>query len=150
MEDQPEDAPAVENPPPPVNPPIQPIQPVNSLPLPSKFEGANMWPKWLRHFERYRIASGLQNKSNQEQVRTFLYAMGDCADDIVKTLSINETTASFDEVKTALNGYFAARRTTMLSLNEHGSIDEDKTPVNSWTPLFKTYTASPKIVSTEL
>ena len=156
MGDQPEDAPAVENPPPPVNPPIQPIQPVNSLPLLSKFEGANnpnqadMWPKWLRHFERYRIASGLQDKSNQEQVGTFLYAMRDCADDIVKTLSINETTASFDEVKTALNGYFAARRTTMLSLNEHGSIDEDKIPVNSWTPLFKTYTASPKIVSTEL
>ena len=137
MGDQPEDAPAVENPPLPVNPPIQPIQPVNSLLLPSKFEGADnpnqadMWPKWLRHFERYRIASCLQDKSNQEQVGTFLYAMWDCADDIVKTLSINETTASFDEVKTALNGHFAARRTTMLSLNEHGSIDEDKTPVNS-------------------
>jgi len=67
MQNQPGDAPAVENPPPPVNPPIQPIQPVNSLLLPSMFEGANnpnqadMWPKWLRHFERYRIASGLQN-----------------------------------------------------------------------------------------
>ena len=112
MEDQPEDAPAVENPPSPINPPIQPV---NTLPLPSKFEGVNnpnqadMWSKWFRHFERYRIASGLQNKSNQEQVGTFLYAMGDCADDIVKTLSINEAIASFDEVKTALNGYFAAR-----------------------------------------
>ena len=111
MGDQPEDAPAIENPLPPVNPAIQPV---NSLPLLSKFEGTNnpnqadMWPKWLRHFERYRIASGLQNKSNQEQVGTFLYAMGDCADDIVKTVS--EATASFDEVKTALNGYFAARR----------------------------------------
>jgi len=72
--------------------------------------------------------------------------MGNCTDDIVKTLSINEAIASFDEVKTALNGYFAA----MLSLNEHSSIDEDKTPVNPWTPSFKTYTASPKIVSTEL
>ena len=97
-----------------------------------------MWPKWLRHFERHRIASGLQNKSNQEQVGTFLYAMGDCADDIVKTVSINEATASFDEVKTALNGYFAARR---------NFIGES---VNRWTPLFKTYTASPKIVNTEL
>ena len=38
----------------------------------------------------------------------------------------------------------------ILSLNEHGSIDEDKIPVNPWTPLSKTYTASPKIVSTEL
>ena len=75
---------------------------------------------------------------------TFLYSMGDCADDIVKMLSINEATPSVDKVKTALNGYFAAHR------NKHGSIDEDKTPVNLWTPLFKTYTASPKIVSTGL
>ena len=100
--------------PPPFNPPIQPIQPiqpVNSLPLPSKFEGAN---KPNRHFERYRIASGLQNKSNQGEVGAFLYVMGDCADDIVKTLSINEATAAFDEVKTALNGYFAARRNVIV------------------------------------
>ena len=38
--------------------------------------------------------------------------MGDCADDIVKTLSINETPASFDE--TALNGYFTARRNVIV------------------------------------
>ena len=68
---------------------------------------ADIWPKWLRHFERYRIASGLQNKSNQEQVGTFLYAKGDCADAIVKTLSINE-------VKKALNSYFAARRNVIV------------------------------------
>ena len=110
MGDQPEDAPTVENTPP----------PDNSLQLPSKFKGANnphqadMWPKWLRHFEHYRLVSGLQNKSNQEQVGTFLYAMGDCADDIVKMLSINETTASFDKVKTALNGYFAARCSVII------------------------------------
>ena len=110
MGDQPEDAPAVENPPP----------PVNSLQLPSKFEGANnphqadMWPKWLRHFEHYRLAYGLQNTSNQEQVGTFLYAMGDCADDIIKMLSINEATPSLDKVKTALNGYFAAHRNVIV------------------------------------
>ena len=110
MGDQPEDAPAVENPPP----------PVNSLQLPSKFEGANnphqadMWPKWLRHFEHYRLTYGLQNTSNQEQVGTFHYAMGDCADDIIKMLSINEATPSIDKVKTALNGYFAAHRNVIV------------------------------------
>ena len=57
-------------------------------------------------------------------------------------LSINEATISFNEIKTALNGYFAAA--TMLSLNEHGSINKDKTLINPWKPLFKTYTASPK------
>ncbi|XP_068674553.1 uncharacterized protein [Montipora foliosa] len=40
--------------------------------------------------------------------------MRDCADDIVKTLSINETPASFDEVKTALNGYFTARSNVIV------------------------------------
>ena len=139
MGDQPEDAPAVENPPPPVNPPIQPIQPVNSLPLPSKFEGANnpnqadMWPKWLRHFERYRIASGLQNKSNQEQVGTSLYAMGDCTHDIVKTKHPLLLTKSKPPLMVILQ-----------------PAEKGKTPLNPWTPLFKTYTASPKIVSTVL
>ena len=37
-------------------------------------------PKWLRRFERYRVASGFNNKSQTEQVSTLLYAMGDCAD----------------------------------------------------------------------
>lgn len=53
-----------------------------------------------------------KNKSNQERVGTFLYSIGDCADDIVKTLSIREATVSFDEFKTALSGYFAGRRKT--------------------------------------
>lgn len=130
MEEQPGDAPAVENHLPPLN---SPVEPVNSLPLPSKFLGGNNQTK--QTCARYRIASGIQNKSNQERVGTFLYSIGDCADDIVKTLSIREATVSFDEVKTAPSGYFAARR---------------KTPVNPWTPLFKIYTASPKSVSTEL
>ena len=100
--------------------PVNPPRPANVLPLPGKFDGANnlnqadLWPKWLRRFERYRIASGLHTKTEQEQVNTFLYAMGDCAADIIKTLSINEETASYEEVKTALNGYFAARRNIIV------------------------------------
>ena len=68
-------------PPPRVNPPIQPIAPVDSFPLPSKFEGANnpnqadMWPKWLRHFEPYRIASGLQNKSFLKYMKIHIFAL---------------------------------------------------------------------------
>ena len=92
----------------------------NSLPLPTKFDGtsklnqADLWPKWLRRFERYRIASGLQNKTEQEQVGTLLYAMGECADDIITTLRVNEETASYTDVRAALNGYFAARRNTIV------------------------------------
>ena len=116
----PEDTLVVENPPPPVNPPIQPIEPVNSFPLPSKLEGANnpnqedMWPKWLRHFERYRIASGLQKKSNQEHVGIFLFTMRYCVNDIVKTLSINERNRFLWRSQTTHNGYFAACRSVIV------------------------------------
>ena len=92
----------------------------NALPLPTKFDGtsklnqADLWPKWFRRFERYRIASGLQNKTEQEQVGTLLYAMGERADDIITTLPVNEKTGSYTDVRAALDGYFVARRNTIV------------------------------------
>jgi len=40
--------------------------------------------------------------------------MGDCADDILATLRLDETKAKYDEVRTALNGYFDVRRNLIL------------------------------------
>lgn len=65
---------------------VNPAQLANSLPRLTKFDGESnlnqpdLWQlKWFRRFEHYRIASGLQNKSEREQVGTLLYGMGDCA-----------------------------------------------------------------------
>lgn len=50
-------------------------QTANNLPL-EKFSGAispqqaELWSKWFRRFERYRIASGLKHKPDIEQVGT--------------------------------------------------------------------------------
>ena len=101
------------------NPAIQPAQNTGiqlDIPLPGKFEGANspqqaeLWPKWLKRFERYRVASGLKNKPNADQVSILLYSMGDCADDILSTLTVNEEIDTYDDVKTALDEYFKVRR----------------------------------------
>ena len=62
-----------------------------------------------------------------------LYAMGDCTHDIVKTKQPLPLTKK--------------KQPSMVILQP---AEKDKTPVNPWTPLFKTYTASPQIVSTEL
>ena len=41
--------------------------------------------------------------------------MGDCTDDILATLSIDEKTVSFTDIyKTELNNYFGARRNIAL------------------------------------
>ena len=67
---------------------------VTQLPLPGKFDDANslvqteLWAKWAKRFERYRVASGLQAEPQREQVTTLLYAIGDCADDMLTTLNI--------------------------------------------------------------
>ena len=45
---------------------------------------------------------------------TLVYAMGDCADDILATLHLDETKAMYDEVRTALNGYFDVRHNLIV------------------------------------
>ena len=45
------------------------------------FTKPNEWPKWIRRFERYRLASGLDGKPDAMQVNALVYAMGDEADD---------------------------------------------------------------------
>ena len=77
-------------------------------------EQADAWAKWIKRFEGYSIASGLKEKSNVEQVSTLLYAMGESADDILATLRVNETKASYEEMKSALDNYFGARKNVIV------------------------------------
>ena len=47
------------------------------------FSTPSEWPKWSRRFERFRTASGLVTKSDEEQVNTLIYTMGETAEDIL-------------------------------------------------------------------
>ena len=104
------------------NPPQAASQPqvTTHLPLPGKFDGgkgpnqSELWPKWIKRFERYRIASGLSQKQQREQVSTLLYAMGDCADDILITLRLDEEKATYEEVTQALNKHYEGRRNVIV------------------------------------
>ena len=40
--------------------------------------------------------------------------MGDCADDIIKTLEKNKESSSYEEVNAAFNSYYAARRNIIV------------------------------------
>eukprot|EP00057_Strongylocentrotus_purpuratus_P018713 XP_011673187.1 PREDICTED: uncharacterized protein K02A2.6-like [Strongylocentrotus purpuratus] len=90
------------------------------LPLPESFDKvaglnqAEQWPKWSRRFERYRIASGLASKPDSEQVSTLLYAMGECADDIIVSLNVKEETAKYDDVIATLKKYFNVRKNIIV------------------------------------
>ena len=42
-------------------------------PQPFDFRKPDEWPQWLRHFEQYRMASGLSTEGEEKQVNTLLY-----------------------------------------------------------------------------
>ena len=64
------------------------------------------WPKWIRRFERFRIASGLEEKSEESQVNTLIYSMGGEADDIVQSFG--------DKVKKLLEDFFIIKRNVIF------------------------------------
>ena len=48
------------------------------------------WSQWIKRFQRFRSASGLQSKSEETQVNTFIYSMGAEADDILSSFALTE------------------------------------------------------------
>ena len=61
-----------------------------ATPSPFNFAKPEEWPKWLKRFERFRQASELYKKSEESQVNTLLYSMGEKADDILQSFCLSE------------------------------------------------------------
>ena len=63
------------------------------VPAPSNFNfrQPEEWSKWLRRFERFRQTSDLDKKNDEKQINTLIYAMGDEADDILKSFDLSES-----------------------------------------------------------
>jgi len=63
------------------------------------FNRPEEWTKWIRRFERFRKASGLETKE-EAQVNTLIYTMGDKGDDILRSFSLSEADKKkYDTVK---------------------------------------------------
>jgi hypothetical protein len=54
------------------------------------FSKAEEWSKWIRRFERFRIAAGLAPTDDESHVNTLIYCIGDKADDIMTTFDLTE------------------------------------------------------------
>ena len=59
-------------------------------PEPFNFARPEQWAKWIRRFERFRVASGLSQQGEEAQVNTLIYAMGDEADDILRAFALTD------------------------------------------------------------
>ena len=84
-------------------------------PEPFSFSRPNEWPKWARRFERFRVASGLGSKGEEVQVNTLLYAMGDDADDILRSFQLSTADQKkYSEVKGRFDQHFVKKRNVIF------------------------------------
>lgn len=80
-----------------------------SAPEPFSFTHPNEWPKWIRRFERFRVASGLI-KDDKIQVNTLIYSMGDLADELTA-----EESTTYLTVKELFDSHFVKRRNVIYA-----------------------------------
>ena len=78
------------------------------------FSHPEEWQKWIRRFERFRKASGLNAKDEEAQVNTLVYSMGDDADDILRSFRLSEDDSKkYNVVKSKFDRHFVKDRNTI-------------------------------------
>ncbi|KAK0132392.1 hypothetical protein N1851_032733 [Merluccius polli] len=83
------------------------IQPPESF----DFSRPQEWDKWIRRFERFRLASNLNSSSEDNQVNTLIYCMGDEADDILRGLTLSaDQRRTYQGVRDGLQGFFVVKK----------------------------------------
>lgn len=69
------------------------------------------WERWIRRFERFRQASNLHASSDENQVNTLMYCMGDEADDVLKGQNLSAARQrQYDAVKNAFHAFFVVSK----------------------------------------
>ena len=75
------------------------------------FKNPEEFDKWLTRFERFKIASGLNEKSEEQQVNTLLYCMGREAGDIFHSFHLsNAQQKQIKSVTEKFKNYFVVSR----------------------------------------
>jgi hypothetical protein len=83
---------------------------------PEKFDFSEprKWDTWCSNFERYRNASGLKERPQQEQIDTFVYCMGAEANEMFTALHPQPTNPgeelTYENVKNAFATFFVAKK----------------------------------------
>ena len=84
-------------------------------PEPFNFTHPEEWVRWIRRFERFRKASGLEEKAEEAQVNTLIYSMGDEADDILRSFHMSEADSKkYTEVRQKFDEHFVKRRNVIF------------------------------------
>ena len=84
-------------------------------PAPFDFKTPDEWPRWRRRFQQYRAASGLSEESEERQISTLLYCMGEKAEDVLRSTAISdENLKKFGKVIDQFDEFFKVRKNVIF------------------------------------
>ncbi|XP_075721804.1 uncharacterized protein LOC142765116 [Rhipicephalus microplus] len=92
---------------------VKPVHGMFAVPAPPAFDfdRTSEWPSWIQLFDDYRFASGLNEQSEEAQVRTLLYTMGRQAREIFSTFTLSEQQQKqYETVRKKFDDHFVAAR----------------------------------------
>ena len=85
-----------------------------ATPEPFSFSRPDEWPKRIRCFERFRVASGLVKMDDKMQVNSLIYTMGDKADNILTSFRLStDDSEKYTSVREKFDSHFVRRRNTI-------------------------------------
>ena len=84
-------------------------------PSPFSFKQPDEWPRWWKRFEQFRLASALDQESDDRQISTLLYCLGEDAEDVLSSTNIStEDRKKYDCVVTAFQDFFKVRKNVIF------------------------------------
>ena len=78
------------------------------------FKQPDEWPRWLKRFEQFHIASGLSAESQARQVNTLLYCLEEEGENLLHSTNITEEMKEYSSVGQKLNGFFQVRKNVIF------------------------------------
>ena len=98
-----------------------------ATPSPFNFAKPEEWPKWLKRFERFCQASELCKKSEESQVNTLLYSMGEKADDILQSFCLSEEELKkYETVVAKFQKHFISKRNVIFERAKFNSRKQEE------------------------
>ncbi|UYV72586.1 hypothetical protein LAZ67_9003863 [Cordylochernes scorpioides] len=93
----------------------------------------NEWPIWFKRFQRYRIASGLSEKSENEQVNALVYIIGDKAEEILILFNLSEAQNNdYKLVVSKFQNFFIGKRNVIYERAKFNRSQGESEPVEEF------------------
>ena len=91
-------------------------------PSPFNFKSPDDWPRWRKRYEQFRVASGLSTDSDDKQVSTLLYCLGEEAELVlISTSATEEDRKDNVSIMAKSDAFFKVRRNVIF---ERGAVQQ--------------------------